>query len=96
KELGMVDRIPRLIGDPVSTDRTVYALKNYDGIVEEATEEELMDAMLQRQNFCSIKKKNCDGINRAVYAAKTEFAVLVVAVAGRGGGGRLVWREEDE
>ncbi|CAI9100664.1 OLC1v1037810C1 [Oldenlandia corymbosa var. corymbosa] len=81
QELGLVDRIPRLvcaqaananplylyyksgwnqyqpikadatfasaiqIGDPVSIDRAVYALKNSDGIVEEATEEELMDAM---------------------------------------------------
>ncbi|CAH1425259.1 unnamed protein product [Lactuca virosa] len=33
------------IGDPVSIDRAVYALTNSDGIVEEATEEELMDAM---------------------------------------------------
>lgn len=32
------------IGDPVSIDRAVYALKNSDGIVEEASEEELMDA----------------------------------------------------
>jgi len=32
------------IGDPVSIDRAVYAMKNSDGIVEEATEEELMDA----------------------------------------------------
>lgn len=82
-ELGLVDRMPRLvcaqaananplylyyksgwkdfkavkasttfasaiqIGDPVSIDRAVYALKNCDGIVEEATEEELMDAMAQ-------------------------------------------------
>ncbi|KAL8035969.1 hypothetical protein ABFX02_12G129200 [Erythranthe guttata] len=81
EELGLVDRIPRLvcaqaqnanplyryyksgwkeftavkaedtfasaiqIGDPVSIDRAVYALKNSGGIVEEATEEELMDAM---------------------------------------------------
>ncbi|KAL2622622.1 hypothetical protein R1flu_002827 [Riccia fluitans] len=80
KELGLIDRIPRLvcaqaananplyraykdgfenfkpitatstfasaiqIGDPVSIDRAVYALKNCNGIVEEATEEELMDA----------------------------------------------------
>ncbi|KAJ9538546.1 hypothetical protein OSB04_031279 [Centaurea solstitialis] len=80
-DLGLVDRIPRLvcaqsananplylhyrsgwtnfapvkasatfasaiqIGDPVSIDRAVYALRNSDGIVEEATEEELMDAM---------------------------------------------------
>ncbi|MCO5555474.1 hypothetical protein L7F22_009019 [Adiantum nelumboides] len=35
------------IGDPVSIDRAVYALQNSDGIVEEATEEELMDAMAQ-------------------------------------------------
>ncbi|KAL2945160.1 Threonine synthase 1 chloroplastic [Bienertia sinuspersici] len=35
------------IGDPVSIDRAVYALKNCNGIVEEATEEELMDAMAQ-------------------------------------------------
>ncbi|XP_061361595.1 threonine synthase, chloroplastic-like [Gastrolobium bilobum] len=35
------------IGDPVSIDRAVYALKHSDGIVEEATEEELMDAMAQ-------------------------------------------------
>ncbi|GFS43459.1 pyridoxal-5'-phosphate-dependent enzyme family protein [Actinidia rufa] len=33
------------IGDPVSIDRAVYALKNSNGIVEEASEEELMDAM---------------------------------------------------
>ncbi|XP_018686191.2 threonine synthase, chloroplastic [Musa acuminata AAA Group] len=33
------------IGDPVSIDRAVFALKATDGIVEEATEEELMDAM---------------------------------------------------
>ncbi|GFS43439.1 pyridoxal-5'-phosphate-dependent enzyme family protein [Actinidia rufa] len=81
EELGLVDRIPRLvcaqaananplylyyksgysdfkpvkasdtfasaiqIGDPVSIDRAVYALKNSNGIVEEASEEELMDAM---------------------------------------------------
>ncbi|KAK9101458.1 hypothetical protein Scep_024888 [Stephania cephalantha] len=81
KELGLVDRIPRLvcaqaananplylyyksgwkdfksvkaattfasaiqIGDPVSIDRAVFALRNSNGIVEEATEEELMDAM---------------------------------------------------
>ncbi|KAG5547115.1 hypothetical protein RHGRI_012964 [Rhododendron griersonianum] len=81
KELGLVDRIPRLvcaqaananplylyyksgwtefnpvkanttfasaiqIGDPVSIDRAVFALKNSNGIVEEATEEELMDTM---------------------------------------------------
>ncbi|KAI5060111.1 hypothetical protein GOP47_0024531 [Adiantum capillus-veneris] len=32
------------IGDPVSIDRAVYALKSCNGIVEEATEEELMDA----------------------------------------------------
>lgn len=83
RELGLVDRIPRLvcaqsgnanplylhymsgwkdfkpvkakttfasaiqIGDPVSIDRAVCALKSSDGIVEEATEEELMDAMAQ-------------------------------------------------
>ncbi|KAE9609908.1 hypothetical protein Lal_00006640 [Lupinus albus] len=83
KDLGLVDRIPRLvcaqaananplylyyksgwkefkaitasstyasaiqIGDPVSIDRAVFALQNSDGIVEEATEEELMDAMAQ-------------------------------------------------
>ncbi|CAK7356898.1 unnamed protein product [Dovyalis caffra] len=83
KELGLVDKIPRLvcaqaananplylyyksgwkdfkavkanrtfasaiqIGDPVSIDRAVYALKQSNGIVEEATEEELMDAMAQ-------------------------------------------------
>jgi len=32
------------IGDPVSIDRAIYALQQCDGIVEEATEEELMDA----------------------------------------------------
>ncbi|KAM0899575.1 hypothetical protein ACQ4PT_021241 [Festuca glaucescens] len=32
------------IGDPVSIDRAVVALKATDGIVQEATEEELMDA----------------------------------------------------
>ncbi|EPS70968.1 threonine synthase, chloroplastic [Genlisea aurea] len=83
KDLGVVDKIPRLvcaqaananplylhfksgwkefkpvkagttfasaiqIGDPVSIDRAVYALQNCDGIVEEASEEELMDAMAQ-------------------------------------------------
>lgn len=80
KELGLVDRMPRLvcaqaananplytaykmgfetftpvkakqtfasaiqIGDPVSVNRAILALKETDGIVEEATEEELMDA----------------------------------------------------
>ncbi|KAJ3670680.1 hypothetical protein LUZ60_008106 [Juncus effusus] len=33
------------IGDPVSIDRAVFALRETNGIVEEATEEELMDAM---------------------------------------------------
>ncbi|XP_015973823.1 threonine synthase 1, chloroplastic [Arachis duranensis] len=83
KDLGLVDRIPRLvcaqaananplyryyksgwkefkavtakstfasaiqIGDPVSIDRAVFALRNSEGIVEEASEEELMDAMAQ-------------------------------------------------
>uniref|UniRef100_A0A7C9DLR4 threonine synthase n=1 Tax=Opuntia streptacantha TaxID=393608 RepID=A0A7C9DLR4_OPUST len=82
-ELGLVDKIPRLvcaqaananplylyykngwkdfkpvkanttfasaiqIGDPVSIDRAVFALRNSNGIVEEATEAELMDAMAQ-------------------------------------------------
>jgi threonine synthase len=32
------------IGDPVSIDRAIYALTECDGIVEEATEEEMMDA----------------------------------------------------
>jgi threonine synthase len=35
------------IGDPVSIDRAVLALKATEGIVEEATEEELMDAAAQ-------------------------------------------------
>ncbi|WVZ00513.1 hypothetical protein V8G54_026582 [Vigna mungo] len=83
QELGLVDKIPRLvcaqaanadplykyfksgwkdfkpviptttfasaiqIGDPVSIDRAVHAIKSCDGIVEEATEEELMDATMQ-------------------------------------------------
>lgn len=83
KELGLVDRVPRLvcaqaananplylyyksgwkdfkavkasstfasaiqIGDPVSIDRAVFALQSCNGIVEEATEEELMDAAAQ-------------------------------------------------
>lgn len=32
------------IGDPVSIDRAIFALQETDGIVEEASEEELMDA----------------------------------------------------
>ena len=32
------------IGDPVSLDRAIMALSETDGIVEEATEEEMMDA----------------------------------------------------
>ena len=32
------------IGDPVSIDRAIYALKETNGLVEEATEEEMMDA----------------------------------------------------
>ena len=35
------------IGDPVLIDRAAYVLKNSDGIVEEAIEEELMDAMVE-------------------------------------------------
>ncbi|GAA0148332.1 lyase [Lithospermum erythrorhizon] len=81
QELGLIDRIPRLvcaqsananplylyyksgwknfkpvkaettfasaiqIGDPVSIDRAVFAIKNSNGLVAEATEEEIMDAM---------------------------------------------------
>eukprot|EP00959_Pyramimonas_sp_CCMP1952_P292639 6120297-Pyramimonas_sp.AAC.1 len=80
KDLGLVDRIPRMvvaqaqnanplyrayktgfkefnptkaedtfasaiqIGDPVSIDRAIYALVESNGVVEEASEEELMDA----------------------------------------------------
>jgi threonine synthase len=83
KELGLVDKIPRLvcaqaananplyraykagwenfvpikaqptfasaiqIGDPVSIDRAIYALTQSNGIVEEATEEEIMDLCAQ-------------------------------------------------
>lgn len=83
KELGLVDRMPRLvcaqaananplyraykdgwetfkpvkalptfasaiqIGDPVSIDRAIYALSQCDGIVEEATEQEIMDICAQ-------------------------------------------------
>ncbi|KAJ6794419.1 putative threonine synthase, chloroplastic [Iris pallida] len=83
RELGLVDRVPRLvcaqaananplylyyksgwkdfkpvtametfasaiqIGDPVSIDRAVHAIRSTDGIVEEATEEELMNATAQ-------------------------------------------------
>jgi threonine synthase len=83
KELGLVDRMPRLvcaqaananplyraykdgwdtfkavkalptfasaiqIGDPVSIDRAIYALTESDGIVEEATEQEIMDVCAQ-------------------------------------------------
>ncbi|CAM6012117.1 unnamed protein product [Sphagnum balticum] len=83
KELGLVDKMPRLvcaqaananplyraykdgyenfkpvtalptfasaiqIGDPVSIDRAIYALQNSDGIVEEASEEEIMDVCAQ-------------------------------------------------
>ncbi len=35
------------IGDPVSIERAIKALQDTDGIVEEATEEELMDAAAQ-------------------------------------------------
>ncbi|XVE88665.1 hypothetical protein DITRI_Ditri19aG0087700 [Diplodiscus trichospermus] len=42
-----VDKIPRLICDPVSIDKAIYALKNSNGIVEKATKEELIDAMVQ-------------------------------------------------
>jgi len=35
------------IGDPVSIDRAIFALNETDGVVEEATEEELMDAAAQ-------------------------------------------------
>jgi len=80
KELGLVDRVPRMvvaqaqnanplyrayvkgwenfegmkaedtfasaiqIGDPISIDRAIYALTECNGVVEEASEEELMDA----------------------------------------------------
>ena len=36
------------IGDPVSIDRAIYALTETDGIVEEATEEEMMGAAARR------------------------------------------------
>ena len=35
------------IGDSVSIDMAVHGIKETDGVVEEATEEELMDAMAQ-------------------------------------------------
>ncbi|KAF6164764.1 hypothetical protein GIB67_041016 [Kingdonia uniflora] len=35
------------IGDPVSIDRAVFALKNCNGVVEEASEEQIMDVMSQ-------------------------------------------------
>merc|ERR1719237_1252144 len=80
KELGLVDKLPRMvvaqaknanplykafmkgyenfepvkaeptfasaiqIGDPVSIDRAIYALTECNGLVEEASEDELMDA----------------------------------------------------
>ncbi|KAF9609353.1 hypothetical protein IFM89_015608 [Coptis chinensis] len=59
KELGLVDRMPKLvkanstfasaiqIGDLVSIGRALYDLQNSNGIVEEAMEEELMNAMAQ-------------------------------------------------
>ena len=37
------------IGDPVSIHRAILALKETDGIVEEASEEELMDAAAQAE-----------------------------------------------
>lgn len=37
-------RPPAQIGDPVSIDRAIIALRDTNGIVEDATEEELMDA----------------------------------------------------
>ena len=51
------------IGDPVSIDRAVLALTATDGIVEEASEEELMDASargdltggLFADGFCLLK-----------------------------------------
>ena len=51
------------IGDPVSIDRAVLALTATDGIVEEASEEELMDASARGDltggafayGFCLIK-----------------------------------------
>lgn len=35
------------IGDPVSIDRAIHALSQVDGIVEEATEQEIMDVCAQ-------------------------------------------------
>jgi len=39
------------IGNPVSIDRAVRALKEHDGVVEEATEQELMDACARADRF---------------------------------------------
>ncbi|KAH9713481.1 threonine synthase 1 [Citrus sinensis] len=125
KELGLVDRIPRLvcaqaananplylyyksgwkdfkpvranttfasaiqIGDPVSIDRAVYALKNCDGIVEEATEEELMDVSAQADStgmfvcphtgvaLSALIKLRCKGV-----IGKTDKTVVVSTAHG--------------
>nr|GEW36684.1 threonine synthase, chloroplastic [Tanacetum cinerariifolium] len=127
KELGLVDRIPRLvcaqaananplysyyksgwkdfsfvkanttfasaiqIGDPVSIDRAVYALKNCNRIVEEATEEIDRAVYAAKTEFCSIFSLYC-----VFFIAFSVVKLVVVAVAGCAGGGRLAWREEDE
>ena len=46
------------IGDPVSIDRAILALTETDGIVEEASEEELMDAAA-RGDLTGVPAKLC-------------------------------------
>lgn len=61
-------------GDPVSIARAVNALKNLDGIVEEATEEELKDVSTQagltgmftcpHRGVDQTMREECDWVHR--------------------------------
>jgi len=116
KELGLVDRLPRIvvaqahnanplyraykngwdtfapvkaestfasaiqIGDPVSIDRAIYALTACNGIVEEATEEEMMDAAAEADLTGMF---NCPHTGVALAALKKLRAAQVIGPTDR-------------
>ncbi len=68
------------IGDPVSIDRAIYALTETDGIVEEATEEEMMDAAAEADLTGMF---NCPHTGVALAALKKLRAQQVIAPSDR-------------
>ena len=64
------------IGDPVSIDRAILAIKATDGIVEEATEEELMDAAARADLTGTLHYYHASTVN--VRSAHSVFAAPIM------------------